>query len=133
MFHQNMNKTRKVNFLLFFLNERKSEQLDKTKQECKSSCTALLPPTVSSATAIPMILSGRKLSLVPTELSGNCSVHHLWEFLSTVSPDPISFKLLNLLCLSRISSSPRMQKSLLLVGGSTSSIYCFTDTVCDTN
>lgn len=33
----------------------------------------------------------------------------------------------------KISSSPRMQKSLLLVGGSTSSIYCFTDTVYNTN
>lgn len=55
----------------------KSQQLDKTKKEWKGSCTTFLPPTVSSITAIPMILSGRKLSLVPSGLSGNYSGHHL--------------------------------------------------------
>lgn len=128
VFHQNMNKTR-----IFFFNEKKSEELDKTKKECKSSCTALLSPTVSSITAIPVILSVRKLSLVPSGLSGNYFGHHLWRFLSTVFPDPISFRLLSLLCLTRINTSPRMQKSLFLVGCSTSSVYCFTDTVYDTN
>lgn len=117
----------------FFFNEKKSEELDKTKKECKSSCTALLSPTVSSITAIPVILSVRKLSLVPSGLSGNYFGHHLWRFLSTVFPDPISFRLLSLLCLTRINTSPRMQKSLFLVGCSTSSVYCFTDTVYDTN